>query len=470
MTKFLSMFRSPDGKSYLGTFALVTTLFFLWAFCNSMIDTMDKHFQDLLHLTRSQSAWVQFAHYLGYFLIALPAGWVAQKLGYRRGIITGLLLVSLGGFWFIPATHIAQFWAFLLGVCIVAMGLTFLETIANPYTTVLGDKKYAATRINLAQSFNGLGWPLGPLVGGMFFYSESGSAEAANQTLYIPYLGIAIFVLIIAALFMVVPLPELNTEDAYGADSSSDEGIAPAKSIWSHLHFPGAVAAQFFYVAAQAGIFSFFINYIVSDTPAVPECLRNSFLIGGAKGTHLQADGLAFFSDKGAAALMSAAFLFFVAGRFTGAWLLSLVRPHILLGTYSVISALLCGVVLLKLGWISVAALFLIFFFLSVGFPTIFALGIWGLGKRAKIASAYIVMAIMGGAIMPKLMGWLSDEYGVVAGWYGRIHEAGQIDKLMTPGFAMPLICFLLIAIYAFNWARLSGDSGKDVAVSAGGH
>ena len=470
MTKLLSMFRSPDGRNYLGTFALVTTLFFLWAFCNSMIDTMDKHFQDLLHLTRSQSAWVQFAHYLGYFLIALPAGWIAQKLGSRRGIIIGLLLVSLGGFWFIPATHIAQFWAFLLGVCIVAMGLTFLETIANPYTTVLGDKKFAASRINLAQSFNGLGWPLGPLVGGMFFYSESGSAEAANQTLYIPYLGIAIFVLIIAGLFMVVPLPELDTEDAFGSDAHAEAGIVSTKSIWSHLHFPGAVIAQFFYVAAQAGIFSFFINYIVSDTPAVPECLRNSFLIGGAKGIHVQADGLAFFSDKGATGLLSAAFLFFVAGRFTGAWLLSMIRPHLLLGIYSVIGAVLCGVVLLKLGWISVAALFLTFFFLSVGFPTIFALGIWGLGKRAKIASAYIVMAIMGGAIMPKLMGWLSDRFGLVSGWYGRVHESGHPDQLMTPGFAMPLICFLVIALYAFNWTRLSGSAGEGVSVRSGGH
>lgn len=470
MTSFLSIFRSSDGKNYLGTFALVTTLFFLWAFCNSMIDTMDKHFQDLLHLTRSQSAWVQFAHYLGYFLIALPAGWVAQKLGYRRGIIAGLLLVSIGGFWFIPATHIAQFWAFLLGVCIVAMGLTFLETIANPYTTVLGDKRYAATRINLAQSFNGLGWPLGPIVGGMFFYSESGSAEAANQTLYIPYLCIAIFVLIIAALFMIVPLPEAETEDAFGADAQAGGGTAPAKSIWSHLHFPGAVAAQFFYVAAQAGIFSFFINYIVSDTPVVPEWLRDSSLIGGAKGIRTQADGLAFFSDKGAATLMSAAFLLFVAGRFTGAWLLSFIRPHLLLGTYSLITALLCGVVLLKVGWISVAALFLMFFFLSVGFPTIFALGIWGLGQRAKIASSFIVMAIMGGAVMPKLMGWLSDEYGVVSGWYGRIHEADHPDQLMTPGFAMPLVCFLLIALYAFNWTRLSGSSGGEVTVKSSGH
>lgn len=469
MKRFLAMFGSADGKNYLLTFVLISTLFFLWAFCNSMIDTMDKHFQDLLHLNRSQSAWVQFAHYLGYFLIALPAGWMAQKFGYRRGIIIGLLLVSIGGFWFIPATHIRQFWAFLLGVCLVAMGLTFLETIANPYTTVLGDKRYAAARINLAQSFNGLGWPLGPIVGGMFFYSDGG-AEAANGTLYIPYLALAVFVLLIAALFMVAPLPELDTEDAFKADGSEGTQQGAVRSIWRHLHFPGAVVAQFFYVAAQAGIFSFFINYIVSDTPPVPEFLKGSWLIGGSKGIREESAGVAFFSDKGATTLLSVAFLFFVAGRFTGSWLLTFVRPHLILGTYAVINAFLMGVILLKLGWISVAALFLCFFFLSVGFPTIFALGIWGLGKRAKIASAYIVMAIMGGAVVPKFMGWMSDEYGVVGGWYGRIQQQGEVDKLMTPGFAVPLLCFLIIAAYGFAWPRLSGESGEGVAVGSGGH
>lgn len=463
------MFRSPEGKSYLLTFALVSLLFFLWAFCNSMIDTMDKHFQDLLHLNRCQSAWVQFAHYLGYFLIALPAGWMARKFGYRKGIIIGLLLVSLGGFWFIPATYIQQFWAFLLGVCLVAMGLTFLETIANPYATVLGDKRYAAARINLAHSFNGLGWPIGPIVGGMFFYSDSG-VEAATKTLYIPYLALAVFVLLIAALFMVAPLPELNTDDEFRADEAEGAPEGGVRSIWKHFHFPGAVVAQFFYVAAQAGIFSFFINYIVSDTPPVPEFLKGSWLIGGAKGIHAQADNMAFFTDRGATVLLSTAFLFFVAGRFTGSWLLTIVRPHLVLGAFALVNVLLMVVILLKLGWVSVAALFLSFFFLSVGFPTIFALGIWGLGKRAKIASAYIVMAIMGGAVMPKLMGWMSDEYGVIHGWYGRIHREGEVDKLMTPGFAVPLLCFLVIAAYGYAWPRLSGNSGENVTVGRGGH
>src|ERR1041385_6858183 len=161
-----------NGRNMMFTFILVSSLFLLWGLCNGMIDVMDKHFQEELSLSKSQSAWVQFAHYLGYFLMSLPAGWLATRLGYKGGIIAGLLLVAVGGFWFIPATHIAAFWAFLLGVCVIASGLTFLETVANPYTTVLGDQRFAATRINLAQSCNGLGRPLGPIIGSMYFYSK----------------------------------------------------------------------------------------------------------------------------------------------------------------------------------------------------------------------------------------------------------------------------------------------------------
>src|SRR5438874_4746002 len=167
------LFTTEDGQHLLFTFLLVSSLFLLWGFCNGMIDVMDKHFQEELNLTKAQSAWVQFAHYLGYFLMSMPAGWLAIKLGYKGGIIAGLLMVAAGGFWFIPANHIAAFWAFLAGVCIIASGLTFLETVANPYTTVLGDPRYAATRINLAQSCTGVGWILGPIVGGAFFYSTN---------------------------------------------------------------------------------------------------------------------------------------------------------------------------------------------------------------------------------------------------------------------------------------------------------
>jgi len=275
------IFTGSDGKSLAFTFVLVSSLFLLWGLCNGMIDVMDKHFQEELGLSKSQSAWVQFAHYLGYFLMSLPAGWLARKMGYKGGIIAGLLLVALGGFWFVPATHInalvhegsvsatTAFVAFLAGVCVIATGLTFLETIANPYTTVLGDQRYAATRINLAQSCNGVGWIFGPIVGGVFFYSKDALGRSTgSQTLYIPYLSIAAIVIALAVIFYFSNVPDIKTEDDYKLDSSDP---TVSHSIWSHPHFVFAVVAQFFYVAAQAGIFSFFINYMTSEVPAIPD-------------------------------------------------------------------------------------------------------------------------------------------------------------------------------------------------------
>ena len=203
-----SMFVLEDGRNVLFVFVLLIFLFALWGFCNGMIDVMDKHFQEELHLSLAQSAWVQFAHYLGYFLMALPAGWLATKLGYKGGIITGLLMVAVGGFWFVPATHIAQFWAFLVGVCVIAAGLTFLETIANPYTTVLGPTPYAATRINLAQSCNGIGLLLGPIAGGMFFYSKNAAGSSTgSERLWIPYAFVGIVVIILGIIFYFANVP-----------------------------------------------------------------------------------------------------------------------------------------------------------------------------------------------------------------------------------------------------------------------
>ncbi len=431
------MFKGENGKNHLFTFTIISTLFLLWGACNGMIDVMDKHFQDYLHLSKAQSAWVQFAHYLGYLLMSLPASWLARKLGYKGGIISGLLLVSLGGFWFIPATHISAFWAFLLGVCVIAMGLTILETVANPYTTVLGPKEFAATRINFAQSFNGVGWILGPIIGGAFFYSTEG-AEVAQGQLYIPYMVVAIVVLVMAFIFSLADVPDLNTEDEYHLGEPSEKGFK--HSIWSHAHFSGAVAAQFLYVAAQAGIFSFFINYMVEETPALSQALASSWFL--ADGT-LMRNGGYFVSEKGATFLLGTiGFPLFLLGRATGAAILRKIKAHRVLGTYAFINVLVCGVVVLKLGWISVTAVFLSFLFMSIMFPTIFALGIYGLGVQAKKASGYIVMAIIGGALMPKLMGYLGDEYN------------------MSVGFLVPMGCFALVSLYGFAWPKLSKTNG----------
>ncbi len=442
-----SLFLMPDGRNLVVTFTLVSSLFLLWGFCNGMIDVMDKHFQQELHLTLAQSAWVQFAHYLGYFLMALPAGWLASKLGYKGGIIVGLLMVAAGGFWFIPATHIAQFWAFLLGVCVIAAGLTFLETIANPYTTVLGPPQFAATRINLAQSCNGIGWIFGPIAGGMFFYSKDTTGHSTgSQTLWIPYAAVGVAVLILAVVFYFSDMPDIKTEDDYHLDDSTP-GIV--RSIWSHPHFVMAVVAQFFYVAAQSGIFSFFINYMTSQVPTIPEGWNSGMLSGWFEKNPAGALGL---TDKGAANLASLGFVCFLLGRFTGAGILKKYAAHKVLGLYAVINVVLCGLIFCKLGWLSVGCVFLSYFFMSIMFPTIFALGIFGLGARAKKASAFIVMAIMGGAILPKAMGYVAD----------------QTD--MSRGFIVPLLCFAFVAFYGLNWSRFSKAESLNGEIATTGH
>jgi FHS family L-fucose permease-like MFS transporter len=442
-----SMFVTNDGRNVLFTFLLVSSLFLLWGFCNGMIDVMDKHFQQELHLNLAQSAWVQFAHYLGYFLMALPAGWLATRLGYKGGIITGLLMVAAGGFWFIPATHIASFWAFLLGVFVIAAGLTFLETIANPYTTVLGDQQYAAMRINLAQSCNGVGWLFGPIAGGMFFYGKDTAGHSTgSSTLWIPYAAVGVVVIVLSVIFYFATVPDIKVEDDYHLDDSTPN---VSHSIWSHPHFVMAVAAQFFYVAAQAGIFSFFINYMTTQVPPLPDAWTSGFLKSwfesGTPGTfHL--------TDKGAANLASLGFFCFLAGRFSGAMILKRFSAHKVLGLYGLINVAVCMLVFLKLGWLSVASVFLSYFFMSIMFPTIFALGIHGLGVRAKKASSFIVMAIMGGAILPKLMGFVGDKFD------------------MSRAFIVPLICFAFVSIYGFSWSKLSNSEGVRGLVAKGGH
>ncbi len=442
-----SMFVLEDGRNVLLVFVLLIFLFALWGFCNGMIDVMDKHFQDELHLSKSQSAWVQFAHYLGYFPMALPAGWLATKLGYKGGIIIGLLIVAVGGFWFIPATHIASFWAFLLGVCVIAAGLTFLETIANPYTTVLGPIQYAATRINLAQSCNGIGLLLGPVAGGLFFYSKNAAGESTGSAnLWIPYAAIGVIVIVLAIVFFFANVPEVKMEDDYHCDDATPN---VSHSIWTRAHFVAAVVAQFLYIAAQAGIFSFFINYMTSQVPPIPNSWHAT---SGSGWFETHANGALGFSNKAASNLASLGFLCFLIGRFTGSAILKKFAAHSVLGLYSALSVLLCLVVALKLGWVSVASIFLIYFFMSIMFPTIFALGIFGLGEKAKKASSFIVMAIMGGAILPKVMGAVADKYD------------------LSRGFIVPMLCFAVVAAYGFMWPRLSGAESMRGVSTTGGH
>ena len=351
------------------------------------------------------------------------------------------------------------FIAFLLGVCAIATGLTFLETIANPYTTVLGDPRFAATRINLAQSCNGVGWIFGPIVGSMFFYSKDAAGRSTgSETLYIPYVGIAVGVIVLSVIFYFANVPDIKAEDDYHLDDAADPTVS--HSIWSHPHFVLAVAAQFLYVAAQAGIFSFFINYMTSELPAIPRAFESGmtniaahagFLSEWMSGWFETKAGVMSLSDKGAANLASLGFVCFLAGRFTGALILKRFSAHKVLGVYGLANVIATFIVFLKLGWLSVVCVFLSFFFMSIMFPTIFALGIFGLGARAKRASAYIVMAIMGGALLPKLMGYVADVYN------------------MSRGFIVPMFCFMFVAFYGFRWPKFSGSDSLH-GVKAAGH
>jgi len=446
-----------DGRNLAFTFLLVTSLFLLWGVCSGMIDVMDKHFQDELHLNKAQSAWVQFAHYLGYLLMSLPAGWLARKLGYKGGIIVGLLLVAAGSFWFVPASHInnlvhtgsvspnTAFLAFLAGICVIATGLTFLETIANPYSTVLGDQRYAATRINLAQSTNGIGWIFGPIIGSMYFYStDAAGRSTGNETLYIPYVAIGVIVLVLAAVFFFANVPDIGAEDDYHLDSTDP---TVSHSIWAHKHFVMAVVSQFFYVAAQAGIFSFFINYMTTEVPAIHNSWvaavdnvssHAGFLGSWLSGWFESRNGVYGISNKGASNLASLGLVCFLIGRFTGSGLVKKFAAHRVLAFYGIANVLANVIVFLKLGWLSVVCVFLSYFFMSIMFPTIFALGIFGLGARAKKASAFIVMAVMGGAILPKLMGFVADKFD------------------MSRGFIVPAACFVVVAFYGLRWPRLA--------------
>jgi FHS family L-fucose permease-like MFS transporter len=532
------LFTTEDGRNHTFIFFLVALLFTLWAVGNSLIDTMDKHFQDYYYLTKADSANVQFSHYLGYFFMALPAGWFIHKLGYKWGIVLGLSLAACGCLWFYPATKIDGFWAVLLGVCLVAMGFSFLETVANPYTTVLGDPKYAASRINLAQSFNAIGWPIAPYIGGLYFYHSDDSltaqqnAEIAHQTMWIPYVALAGIILVLIIAFVKSKMPDVTENDNHSEDESArvevfgqqdklstillyvcailfsfalgmifrffvqvfymdretlanPEAMAALNrmlkwvfnivtvvagvtsitfiavkrhrlihknSLWSAPHFTGATIAQFLYVAAQAGIFSFFINYMVEEVPSIGESFKASWLIGGENGSILR-DGSYFLTEKGATSLMSwMAFPLFLLGRFTGSFILRVTKAHNMLGLYSFINVLLMFVVVAKLGWISVIAVFLSFFFMSIMFPTIFSLGIFGLGEKSKLASSFIVMAIMGGAVLPKVMGAIADAEG------------------MSAGYIVPAACFGVIALYGFFWTKLSGSEGLSKVKIGAGH
>lgn len=400
-----SLVAAPGGKSYLVPFVLITSLFLLWGFAHGLLDVLNKHFQGVFTMTKAESGLVQFSTYIAYFLMALPAGAFMKRYGYRKGIIMGLLLFAIGAFGFIPAAFLHSATPFLIALFVIACGLCILETAANPYSTILGPSAFAAQRLNLSQSFNGLGWILGPLVGGLLIF---GASEGDSMALTKPYILVGGIVLFVALLFFFTKLPEIKPEEEEEVTAIVEE--KPAASIWKRRQFVRSVVAQFCYCAAQTGIFGFFINYVTEMDPGISNLRASRILAFG---------GMALF----------------MIGRLSGSFTMKWLAPGRLLTWYSLLSAVCMALVVASVGTLSLYALYLSFFFMSIMFPTIFALGLEGMGVYTKKASSYIVMGVAGGAFSPMLMGYIGEEN-------------------MALGFIVPLIAFLYILYFAIKCNR----------------
>ena len=403
----------PSGtssRSYLLPLILVTSLFFLWGLAYGLLDVLNKHFQDSLNITKTRSTLLQAAYFGAYFLVALPAGIFMNRYGYKGGIILGLLLYAAGAFLFFPSAQAQSFNFFLLSLFILASGLTFLETAANPYVTVLGKPETSAFRLNLSQSFNGVGSFVGPIIGAQLFFSETGAGDNDLQSVQYVYIIIGVVVLLIAGLFWRTPLPEIKEEKEVVVNAGT------AKSLFKHTHFTAAVVTQFFYVAAQVGVAALFINYCTEA------------------GVHISAADAAY--------LLPVGMILFTIGRFTGTALMRKVEASTLLTIYALINVALCAVVVWGQSWISVYSLMAIFFFESIMFPTIFALGVKGLGRHTQRGSSFIIMSIVGGALVPYFMGLLSE-------------------KATANAYIIPLFCFLIVAWFGWKGYKLQNDVAK---------
>ncbi len=382
-------------RDYLVPFVLVTSLFFLWGFAHAILDVLNKHFQEVMDITRTYSAMVQVMFYLGYFVMAIPAGLFITKYGYRRGVVFGLLLYGIGSLMFIPGEYWMSFDFFLFSLFVIACGLVFLETAANPYMTELGDRETAASRLNLAQSFNGLGCICGPLVGGLLLFSEGGESNISY-----PYMLMGVVVLGVALIFSRIKLPEIvHAEDMSGE-------VASKRGLWSHKLFVFGVVALFSYEIAEISINSFFINYVVDD----------GWLNARDASVVLSFGGLGLF----------------MCGRFVGSWIMQHIRAERVLLCCAIGTVLATFLIVCNWGIVSLVSLFLVYVFEAIMFPTIFAISLKGLGIHTKRASSFLMMSPVGGAIGPVLMGYVAD------------------NSNMSLSFIVPFVSFCVVLLYAW--------------------
>jgi FHS family L-fucose permease-like MFS transporter len=403
-------------NKYFIPFVLLTSLFFLWGFAHNLNPILIPHLKKACQLSDFQSALIDSSFFVAYFIMAIPAGIVMKKYGYKTGIIGGLILFAIGAFLFVPAANTRVFAFFLTALFVIASGLTFLETAANPYMTVLGKPEEATQRLNLAQSFNGLAASIAPKLGGIFILSgvtlsetqKAGmSVEQLNTFLNneaaavkVPYIIIGVIVLLVAVLLYKIDLPEV-IDDTHEVNISGS-----SKNIWRHKHLTWGVITQFFYVGAQVCVSSFFIRYLFQT---------------------------AQIDEKSAASFLSIALFGFMIGRFIGTFLMKFISPNKLLAIYAFINIILLTIVVLNGGMLSVYGLVGVEFFMSIMFPTIFSLSVQSLGEETKLGSSLVIMSIVGGAIFPLIMGSVSDRSNI------------------QTAYTVPLLCFFVILYFGLQ-------------------
>lgn len=399
---------SVSDKKYLVPFILITSLFFLWGFARAILDVLNKHFQNALHISITQSAMIQVTTYLGYFLMAIPAGFFINKYGYRRGVVFGLLLFGLGAIFFIPGALIGSFSAFLFCLFVIGCGLVFLETAANPYVTELGARETATSRLNLSQSFNGLGSIFATFCIGQFLFNDT--QQGGNVV--IPYAILGVLVLAIAVVFSRVDLPEIQHQQT---TEDKAKGSNIAKLFTNHRMFVFGLFALLSYEVAEISINSYFINFVT---------------------------GMHWMSDRTASLVLTLALAFFMVGRFLGSWIMRHIQATTMLLICAVGSVVCIGLVLCDLGIVSLVALVGNYLFEAIMFPTIFSIALTGLGNLTKSASSLLMMTPIGGCGF-LLMGMIADTTHV------------------TLPFVVPFIGFLIVLAYAVREYKLQSVISK---------
>ncbi len=391
-------------RKYLVPFVLITLLFFLWGFARAILDVLNKHFQNALHISITHSSLIQVTTYLGYFLMAIPAGIFINRYGYRRGVVFGLILFGAGSLMFIPGAAMGSFYAFLLCLFIIGCGLVFLETAANPYVTELGAKETATSRLNLSQSFNGLGSLFATFCIGQFLFNNTD--EGGNVA--VPYTILGILVLVIALVFSRVHLPEIKHEET---EEDQADGSNIGKLFKHHGMFVFGLLALLCYEIAEISINSYFINFVT---------------------------GMHWMTDRTASLVLTVALAFFMVGRFLGSWVMRYIKATTALFICAIGSVVCIGLVLCDLGKASLIALIANYLFEAIMFPTIFATALTGLGNLTKSASSLLMMTPIGGCGF-LLMGLIADRTHVVL------------------PFVVPFVSFLIVLAFAareYNVAR----------------